>query len=190
MRRQILFVQGGGEGTHEEWDNKLVDSLGRELGPDYEIHYPRMPNEAEPEYAPWKAALGEELAKLNEGAILVGHSIGGAILISALAADPPEIALGGVFLIAAPFLGDGGWPSEDIKAQKDLGAALPQGIPIYLYHGSRDEIVPMAHCDLYAKAIPQAVTRHLKDRNHQLDDDLSEVARDIRSSPRGNVDST
>ena len=25
--RQILFIQGGGEGTHDEWDHKLVDSL-------------------------------------------------------------------------------------------------------------------------------------------------------------------
>ena len=32
MKRQILFVQGGGEGTHDEWDNKLVDSLERNLG--------------------------------------------------------------------------------------------------------------------------------------------------------------
>ena len=25
---QILFIQGGGAGTHDEWDNKLVASLG------------------------------------------------------------------------------------------------------------------------------------------------------------------
>jgi hypothetical protein len=25
--RQILFIQGGGAGTHDEWDNKLVESL-------------------------------------------------------------------------------------------------------------------------------------------------------------------
>ena len=25
--RQILFIQGGGAGTHDDWDNKLVESL-------------------------------------------------------------------------------------------------------------------------------------------------------------------
>jgi hypothetical protein len=30
---EVLFVQGGG-GTHDKWDNKLVESLERELGPD------------------------------------------------------------------------------------------------------------------------------------------------------------
>ena len=32
--RQVLFVQGGGEGVHDAWDNRLVDSLGGELGPE------------------------------------------------------------------------------------------------------------------------------------------------------------
>ena len=62
MTRQVLFIQGGGEGTHDEWDNKLVDSLSRELGPSYAIRYPLMPNEADPNYAAWKAALEAEFA--------------------------------------------------------------------------------------------------------------------------------
>jgi predicted alpha/beta hydrolase family esterase len=181
MTRQVLFVQGGGAGTHDEWDNKLVESLERDLGPDYKLIYPRMPNEADPKYTRWKAALEEELGRLDDGAVLVGHSMGGTILINALADDPPALALGGVFLIAAPFVGDGGWPSEDIEPRRNIGASLPEGMPIYLYHGSKDDIAPLAHVDLYAKAIPQAVVRRLKGRNHQLNNELREVARDVLS---------
>jgi len=39
---------------------------------------------------------------------------------------------------------------------------------------------PVAHVDLYAKAIPQAVVRRLRGRDHQLNNDMSEVAADIR----------
>ncbi len=46
MSLQVLFVQGGGAGVHDEWDNKLVDSLTRELGDGFEIRYPRMPRDA------------------------------------------------------------------------------------------------------------------------------------------------
>lgn len=181
MQQQVLFIQGGGgDGTHDEWDSKLVESLGRELGPAYEIRYPRMPNEAEPTYASWKAALENELATLHDGAILVGHSLGGTILINAVGAEPPELALRGVFLVAAPFVGKHGWPSEDIEPVADLGASLPAQVPVYLYHGSEDETVPFEHVGLYARAIPQAVVRRLTGRNHQLNDDLSEVAADIR----------
>ena len=178
---QVLFVQGGGESTHDEWDSKLVESLGRELGPEYEVLYPRMPNEADPNYASWKAAIETELVRLDDGAILIGHSIGGTILINALVEDPPALTLGGLFLIAAPFVGEAGWPSNDIEPREKIGAELPDGVPIHLYHGSEDKIAPFAHVDLYARAIPQAVIRRLKGRDHQLDDDLSEVARDIRS---------
>ena len=122
MTRQVLFIQGGGDGTHDEWDNKIVKNVERELGPDYAIRYPRTPNEAEPKYAAWKAALTEQCDRLDDGAILSGYSIGGTILIRALADDPPKLIFGGIFLIAAPFVGDGGWHSEDMKPLSDLGA--------------------------------------------------------------------
>src|SRR5262249_3779588 len=64
MSRQLLFVQGGGAGAHDEWDDKLVDSLKRELGPNVEIRYPRMPSEDDPSYAAWSAALWKEVASL------------------------------------------------------------------------------------------------------------------------------
>src|SRR5205809_7140428 len=93
----------------------------------------------------WKAALAEEIAGLDDGAILIGHSLGGTILINALAEAPPNRKLAGVFLIAAPFVGAGGWPSEDIKPTADLGARLPPKTPIHLYHGSKDDTAPFAH---------------------------------------------
>ena len=178
--KQVLFIQGGGAGAHDEWDNKLVESLGRSLGPGYEISYPRMPDEADPTYATWKAALQQHMTALDDGVILIGHSIGGTILINTIAENPPNRKLSGVFLIAAPFVGPGGWPSEEIKSV-ELSARLPEGMPIYLYHGTVDETVPIAHLGLYAHAIPYARVRRLEGRNHQLNDDLAELAADIRA---------
>jgi predicted alpha/beta hydrolase family esterase len=180
MTNQVLFIQGGGEDAHDKWDNKIVESLERELGPDYAVRYPRMPHEADPTYAAWKGALKRQFDRLDDGAILIGHSIGGTILIRTLADEPPTLTFAGVFLIAAPFVGDGGWQSEDIEPLSDLGARLSEQTPIYLYHGSKDETAPFGHVHLYARAIPQAVVRRLSGRDHQLNDDMSEVAADIR----------
>jgi Predicted esterase of the alpha/beta hydrolase fold len=183
MITQILFVQGGGEGAHDQWDKKLVDSLGSELGRDYEIRYPLMPNESDPTYSAWKAALEEEFAGLHEGAIVIGHSIGGTILINALAESRPKAALGAIILIAAPLVGPGGWTSEDIEPRQDIAVRLPAGVPVLLYHGTKDDIAPVEHLDLYAKAIPGALVRRLNGRDHQLNNSLSEVANDIRALP-------
>jgi hypothetical protein len=181
MKRQLLFVQGGGARVHDEWDSKLVESLRRELGPNYDVRYPRMPGEDDPNFAAWQATLQKEFARLNEGAIIIGHSVGGTMLINALAEHPPSLTFGAVFLIAAPFVGEGGWPSDDWQPQRELGGKLAERVPIYLYHGLADTTVPPSHAELYARAIPQARLCRLPGRDHQLNNDLREIAAVIKT---------
>jgi len=180
--RQILFIQGGGAGAHDEWDDKLVESLRRELGRGYEVRYPRMPDEGDPSYARWSAAIRREMADLDDGAVVAGHSVGAAILVNSLAERPPERRLGAIVLIAAPFVGHGGWPSNEFELTSDLGARLPPGVRVHVFHGLQDETAPPSHRGLYALAISQAQVHQLPGRDHQLNNDLSDVAEAIRNS--------
>lgn len=182
MIRPLLFVQGGGAGVHDAWDNGLVDSLRAALGPGYDIRYPRMPNEDDPNYVAWAGALTAAGAALGDDAILVGHSIGGTILVNLLAERGWPGRIAAVFLLAAPYVGPGGWPSEEIGSMETLGLRLPVGLPIHLFHGDDDEIAPFAHLGLYAAAIPEAITHRLPGRDHQLGNDLTEVAEAIRGA--------
>ena len=181
--RQVLFIQGGGAGAHDEWDDRLVESLGRELGDGYEVRYPRMPDEDDPRRDRWGPAIRRELADLDDGAVVAGHSVGGTILVDALAEHPPARVLGAIVLIAAPFVGEGGWPSDEFELPKDLGTRLPHGVPVHVFHGVQDETAPPSHADLYGLRIPQAQVHRLTGRDHQLNDDLSDVAQAIRSTP-------
>jgi predicted alpha/beta hydrolase family esterase len=185
MTRHVLFVQGGGEGAYDA-DGALAASLGSELGPEYEIHYPMMPNEDAPEYPAWKRRISEELAALGSGAILVGHSLGASILLKAIADGESSQAARAVLLIAAPYWGGEGWSGwEDVELSEDEIARLLEIRPMFFYHGRQDEVVPYAHLDLYAKALPHARLQRLAGRDHQLNDDLSEVAADIKSLVEG-----
>ena len=180
--RQILFIQGGGGAdVHDEWDDKLVASLKRELGPGWEVRYPRMPDEDDPNYVNWSAAIRREIAELGDGAVVVGHSIGGSILMGALAEQAAGRELAAIILISAPFVGQGGWPGDGFELPQDLGARLPRGTPVHIYHGLDDDTAPPAHADLYAHTIPDAVIHRLPDRDHQLGNDLSEVAEVVRA---------
>jgi pimeloyl-ACP methyl ester carboxylesterase len=180
--RQVLFVQGGGAGAHDEWDDKLFESLRLALGVGHEVRYPRMPEEDDPDYARWSTAIRSELAVLDEGAVVAGHSVGGTILVHALAEQPPVRRLGALVLIAAPFVGAGGWSGEGFGLPGgDLGARLPHGVWVHVFHGLQDEIAPPSHADLYAHSIPQAQVHRLPGRDHQLNNDLSEVADAIRT---------
>jgi pimeloyl-ACP methyl ester carboxylesterase len=183
---QVLFIQGGGEGTHDEWDNKLVDSLRAELGAGFEVRYPRMPAEDDPSAATWVPVIRGAMAALEDGAVVIGHSVGGTILVHTLVDRPPDRRLGAIVLVAAPFVGTGGWPAGEFELPNDLGARLPIGVPIHLFHGLDDDTAPPAHADLLAHAIPQAQVHRLPGRDHQLGNDLGEVAKlisAIRTSP-------
>jgi len=183
--RQVLFVQGGGAGAHDEWDSPLVDNLARQLGHGYEVRYPRMPDEDDPSYTGWSMAIRREITALADGAVVVGHSVGGTILVNALAERPPERQLGMIVLIAAPFVGVGGWPGDEFESPHDLGARLPHGVPVHVFQGLQDQTTPPSHAGLYAGAIPQAQLHWLPGLDHQLGDDLSEVARTIGSDTTG-----
>jgi pimeloyl-ACP methyl ester carboxylesterase len=182
--RQILFIQGGGEGVHDSWDEKLVESLRVELGGAYEVRYPRMPVENDPSYTRWSAAIRRELKALNDGALVAGHSVGGTILIGTLAERAPEQRLRAIVLIAAPFAGPAGWPSDEWELPRDLAERLPPRVPVHVFHGLEDRTVPPSHAELYGRAIPSALVHQLPGRDHQLNNDLSDVAKTISSHQR------
>ena len=181
VNQQVLFIQGGGAGTYDEWDDKLVASLQAGLGDGFEVRYPRMPDEDDPSAATWGPAIRQELAGLKDGAVVVGHSVGGTLLVQALSEQPPPRRLGAIVLLAAPFVGPGGWPADEFTLPNDLRSRLPSGVPVHLFHGLDDDTAPPAHMDLYARAIPRAEVHPLPGRDHQLNDELGEVAALIRS---------
>ena len=68
-----------------------------------------------------------EIAALDDGAVLAGHSVGGAILINTLGERPPQRQLSLIVLIAAPFVGAGGWPSDEFELpHRPWRAAAPR----------------------------------------------------------------
>jgi uncharacterized protein len=183
MKKQILFIQGGGEGAYEE-DGQLVASLRNALGDAYEVRYPQMPNESDPGYEPWKGQIKKELAALEGKVTLIGHSLGSSFLLKYLAEEKIEKPIAGIFLMATPYWGGDGWKYEGyetITLPEDFASKLPSGAPIFLYHSRDDEIVPFAHLALYAEKFPQATIREFDGRGHQFNNDLLEVVGDIKS---------
>ena len=142
-----------------------------------------MPDEDDPRYAAGSAAIRWELAGLDDGAVAVGHSVGGTLLIQALAGEPQQRNLAGIVLISAPFVGAGGWAGEECELPGDLGSRLPQGVWVQVFHGLDDQTVSPSHARLYARAIRQAQMHPLPGRDHQLNDDLRDLVRVLEASP-------
>jgi predicted alpha/beta hydrolase family esterase len=183
MADTVLFIHGAGGGAFEA-DAKLADSLRRELGPAFEIRYPRIPEDDDIPYRGWKEFIVAGLAGTDRS-FLVGHSVGASVIARYLADGDPAPGLAGACLVAAPFWHDHEfWHWPEARLPNDAAARLPAGLPFYLYHGRDDASVPFEHLEMYAALLPQAVVRRLDGRDHQLGGDLAVVARDIEAVAR------
>jgi predicted alpha/beta hydrolase family esterase len=183
MTKHLLFIQGAGEGAFEE-DKALAKSLRQSLGPDYDVHYPAMPDEENAPYEQWKQHIRDELAGMYGSVVLVGHSVGGSVLAKCIGDLKVEQPIVGIFLIAAPFWGGDGWRYEgyeEYELPKDVASKVPSGASVFLCHCRDDAVVSFDHLALFAEVFPQAKVRAIDKGGHQFNNDLSDVARDIKS---------
>jgi predicted alpha/beta hydrolase family esterase len=178
--KHVLFIQGGGGKEDYAADAKLVASLQEVLGQAYVVHYPFLPDESEPDFGR-KKQIGEEISLLRGELILVAHSLGASMLLKYLSEIRIRKKIAGIFLISTPFWsGDEDW-KQGLKLQQDFAGNLPKNVPIFLYHSLDDDEVPIDNLRLYAQHMPQATLRKVTSGGHQLNNDLSIVARDIQS---------
>jgi len=180
LKKNILFVQGGGDGAHEA-DAKLVASLQAALGPDYDVHYPKMQtDEAAPDFG-WLAQIGKEISGIQNEVILVAHSLGASMLLKYLSENEIKKPIGGIFLISTPFWsGNKDWV-QGLKLQKDFADRLPKNTPIFLYHCKDDDEIAFDHLSIYAQKLMRATIREIATGGHQLNNDLALIAKDIKS---------
>ena len=179
MKKNVLFIQGGGAGAYEA-DKKLAASLQKLLGSEYEVICPRMPNEEDPEYQIYKTEIAKEFAALAGPLALVGHSVGGTILLRYLTEEKVEKSIAGIFLVAAPYWGAEEWLDEQ-KLYKKLASRSANTPPIFFYHSRDDNVVPFEHLAMYAAKLPRATIHTYDGRGHQFRNDLSDIAADILS---------
>lgn len=178
MNKHVLFIQGGGEEEDHAADAKLVASLQEALGKEYVVHYPLLTNTAEPDFGRIKQ-IGDAISLIKEELILVGHSLGASMLLKYLSEAEVKKKIIGIFFIATPFWsGDEDW-KHALKLQDNFADKLPENVPIFLYHSLDDEEVPFEHVKEYAQYLQQATVREITHGGHQLNNDLSLVARDI-----------
>ena len=180
MTKNTLFIQAGGDGGYEA-DEKLVASLQKESGTDYKVHYPRLASDEDlPDFG-WPQQIGKEIHSITGELTLVAHSLGASMLLKCLSENRFEKDIKGIFLMAAPFWsGDENW-KQGLKLNQGFENKLPENVPLFLYHCRDDEEVPFSHLSIYRQKLPKATVRETESGGHQFNNDLSEVAEDIRS---------
>jgi uncharacterized protein len=167
--------QGPGEGSEP-----LRRRLEQELGSDYEVRFPAMPDaETDPHYEPWRGRLSSELDDIEGEVIVFGHSLGGSVALKYCAERGFGENVAGLVSAATPFWGTSDWEREWALPEEWSGENLP---PAILFHSRDDEVIPFSSLELYGERLPGAVAHPLDGYGHLYKTgDLSPIVDAIRS---------
>lgn len=172
MKQQVVIV-GGGE-THDnhvdylKWLGKQEfmpgtkhtgwkDTLQEDLGNDFEVIRTHMPNSQNANFSEWEAYFDTVVDYINEGAILVGHSLGALFLLEYLSRF--DIGAKALILIASPAHWCGTFPYEP----NWFSGINP---PIHIFHSEDDNIVPLKSAYILKSDILKAEMHIFKDKGH------------------------
>lgn len=200
-KHQVLVIHGGGNfaGTPRE---KLIEELKsitvdierlrrgedwkgvlqKNLGDEYDVLAPRMPNPDQPLFEEWKVWFEQIIPVLDEEVILVGHSLGALFLIKYLSENNLGKDIRGVFLIAPPYKGgDEEWRFREsgFVVGDDL-SRLSQAEAVFLYHSHDDKVVPFSEFEILKEKIPNITAREFSDRGHFTGNNFPEIVEDIK----------
>ncbi|MEQ6119407.1 alpha/beta hydrolase [Reichenbachiella sp. MALMAid0571] len=178
---KILFAHsGGGQGGAGQGSFDLVSYLKKELQNDFEIHYPIIDDPEDPSYQKWKKLLSKEFENLDQPVMLIGHSLGGSMLLKYISEEKPNISISSLFLVATPHWGKNGWDIDEFVLQENFEHKLGKIATVFLYHCKEDLIVPFKHLNFYKKVFPNAIVRILNGTDHAFSNGLPELVGDIK----------
>lgn len=199
MKKQVVVIHGGDSfDTHEEYISFLknfeIDSLEyftrnnwkatlqEKLGNNFEVILPRMPNPFDARYAEWKIWFDKLVPFLNDGVVLVGHSLGGIFLAKYLSENKFPKTIIATILISAPFDGEGDEESlVDFILPSSLELFEKQGGQIFIYHSKDDTSVLPIQSEKYKKALPNAHIMMFEDRGHFTQEGFPELVENIKN---------
>lgn len=192
--KQILYIHGGDSFTSEEaalaywrdWEienpfthqktKKWRESVREELADTHMLADPKMPNPMNAHYAMWSMWFEKYLPFLNDGVILIGHSLGANFLAKYLSENELPIRIAQLHLVAGCY-GEG-----DFILTDSLEGVTQQVEKIFLYHSHDDDLVPFSDAQKYQKALSTATLQEFTDRGHFFaQEDFPELVANIRA---------
>ncbi len=179
---KLLFIHSAGRQKGSKSSTPLLNYLKEQLSDSIEIVHPKMPFPEAPESSLWLDRIDSEIHRHDCDWILVGHSLGGSVLLKYLSERLLENNIRGLFLIASPYWGaDENWQWDDFELDELFHLKLPAIREIHLYHSIDDEVVPATHMEVYASRFYDPKVRFFKGQNHYFAKPFPQLLEDIRT---------
>ena len=143
-----------------DWKSTLPEVLGEE----YDVLAPVMPNKTNAQFSEWSLWFEKMFPFLQDGVMLIGHSLGGMFLARYLAERVLPRRIAALFLVAAPHNQSG--ECGDFTVPESLDGVARQVEKIFLFHSADDAVVPFSELAVYAQHLPNARSMTFTNRGH------------------------
>ncbi len=201
-KQQVFYIHGGS--SYSKYENFLEDlrtmplrdlpgdpepmkkwtkTLREDLGENFEVFMPMMPNKQNAKYEEWKIWFERHFEYLHDDVILLGWSQGGYFLAKYLIENETPFKIKALLLGAAPFAPDdfGGEDGGDFAFDTTkVGELSKRTDKIFIMHSKDDFVVPFSHGERYAAALTEAEFVVFEDKNHFLIEEFPELIEKIK----------
>ena len=152
--------------------------MPKTLGGEWQVLLPRMPNKQNARYSEWVIWFERMIPFLDDGVVLIGHSLGAIFLPKYLSEHRLAKKIAKLILVAAPygqteFLGD-------FIIDKPLANVSAQCENIILFYSHDDPVVPLAEAEAYVQAWPAAKLHILENRQHINQAEFPELVEELK----------
>ena len=202
MKQQVFYIHGGESyknhydfleriETKDIWDlpgtesvKKWTSTLANDLGEDYEVFIPAMPNKQNASYEEWKIWFERHFEHLRVGVVVAGCSLGAMFLYKYFIENETPFDVKALILMAAPvpeLLSVEERDSGDfVYKTADVPTITSKASKIFIYHSKDDFLVPYEHALKYKAVLPEAELVTFEDKNHFLIEEFPELVEKIR----------
>lgn len=197
MKQQVVFIHGGDSFSKQEdflaylkqtpvrnlpsseAGKHFTHTLREDLGEDFEVFMPSMPNKQNADFEEWSIWFERHFAYLSGEVILVGWSFGGIFLAKYLSEREVPFVVKKLVLLAAPcgtFESPDGNDCGNFQFEPAKLAILETRVEkTYILHSNDDFVVPVAAAHLYKTHLPSAELMIFEDKNHFLSPEFPEL---------------
>jgi uncharacterized protein len=202
MKQQVFYIHGGDSySDHDAFlndlrariprdlpslpkRNKWTETFRADLGDEYEVFMPSMPNSQNAQYEEWKIWFERHFEYLEGEVTLVGWSLGGMFFCKYLIEEVFPLPIKALILGAPPF---GPIEEEDedcgdfVFDTENLHILTEKTKNIVIMHSKDDFVVPYEHALKFKAALPAAELITFEDKNHFLIPEFPELIQKIKT---------
>lgn len=203
MKKQVFYIYGGNAfteysafieyiSTKDIWElpsveqrGKWTGTLAEDLGSEYEVFMPVMPNKQNAKYEEWKIWFERHFEHLRDDVILMGCSLGAMFLTRYFIENTTPFRVKSLVLMAT-VVSDPDYYDEDcgdfVFSLEDVGVIQSKVEKVVLMHSKDDFLVPYEHVLKLKQQLPEAELITFEDKNHFLVEELPELVELIKKS--------